>query len=166
MTTRNYNGRPIFYLQNIRERQQDIDLAAVPLPLGKVVARACPVQMPARMDIDELRRAAQRDETLVDEQPLLPAHIPLHVLDPAGMVDQLFEGFAPFDDVLQVPTVDFTVVGMALHTSPPLAILERWDGIDRGVNTRYLLRADGSFQGQVTTQVEEIVFSGGRHGIS
>src|SRR5205085_920823 len=145
------------------ESQQNIDHAAVELAVMVLELGARSTQVSARMDVDELAGTAQGRRAFVDEETFLPSDIAAHMVDPGGLIDQLLEGFASLDNVLQIATVDLSVIGVPLHIAVPFAISQWWDGVYRPVYLLYLLRSDGPFQNQVAAQIKQIVFHWCRH---
>lgn len=152
---------------DVRQREQDVDLAAAERPARVPVLAAHRAPVPARVQAEEAAAAAYRGEALVDEQPLrlgvgvgLPA-VAADQVDPGRVVDELFERLSSFDDVLELAAA-VAVVVRTLHVAVPLAVFERGYGVERRVEPGDVRRVDRSAQDQVSAQVEQVVKGGAR----
>ena len=79
------------------------------------------------------------------------------------MIDQSFEGFTSFVDLLVVKPVD-GAIRVAVDMAEPLARLQLWDGVEGAIAGGDLIRRKGALHMDVAAQVEEVGFEGVDHG--
>ena len=122
------------------------------------------------MDADGLAGTAQVGEVFVDEKrPMMiverafAADEELHLLDPGGMVDQIFEGGPGLVDLLQVEAIVGPVL-VAVYVAGPAADFEGKNGFDPVVARGHFRFRQRVFQQQIAPQVEKKNFDFGRFG--
>jgi len=147
----NDHGRPIAR-PHVGQRQDEVDLPAAE---HAVVVVVCPAQralVAARMHRVVPARPADGSDALVDEQArdvrFLLAAVMAQVMDPARVIEQPLERRAGLDAVVQLEAGLAGVVA-ALGVAPPLADLERREGVEGRVQLGHQLRLGGPLQDQV-----------------
>ena len=145
MTSGNHHGAAVAGA-DIGQRQQDINLSAHETTVEDLELIALDAAVAARVQSDRLSGLAAVCEVLVDEQRAvvivegaLAADEVLDLLDPGGVVDELFEGLSGLVDLLQVESHRLAV-RVGVDVPIPLARLELRYGVETGVEVGDLFR--------------------------
>ena len=108
--------------------------------------------MPPGVDADGLTRAAHVGEVFVNKEGAVvkvegafPSNKILDLIDPGGMVNQIFESGTGFIDLLQIEAVCAAVL-VAVNVSRPVSNIQGEDGVDLGVAGGDLIGREGVFQ--------------------
>ena len=113
----------------------------------------------AGMNSNKAARTTQIQEALVDRKSReLIADPALHVTVPRGVVEQVLEDGAAFDDVLIIRAV-VALIRMNVNVADPISGLSRGLFVDPAVDGAQALGAEYRFEDQVALQVEEVVRS-------
>ena len=125
VTARDHHGRPVLR-PDIGDGDDDINLPTAEDFIGVEITATQSTLIAARVDGVMTPRAPNRGDAFVDKEPLdigiLFATVTAQVVDPTGMIDQLFKRTPGLHTIVQLKARRAVVVA-ALGIAPPFTLL-------------------------------------------